>query len=345
MIIDTHFHAFPAAYLELFPEAHVTARGTGLRAFDAKDYLDTMDRYGVDMGVMSNQAGKIEHGGDRAKALQLCRAINDGFAEVVAQHPSRFMAFARLPMLDVDDCLSELRRCYEDLGLHGVVLPTNVAGEYLDSPRFEAFWAAADAAGKPLFFHPVNAPCQANWSEYSLHQKILWPTDTTLAIARVVGAGILDRHPDLKLIASHLGAMILLYLDRLNWQEGNLRCEQDPEVYFKKIFYDTAGPSRAPFIKAVYDTVGPEHVLFGSDFPHGRGGRDDQFYPMTLRAMEELDVPSHEKEKIYHGNAEALFGLGSGQPRSAASATAATSPAGPKQMPLSSATTRSPGRT
>jgi hypothetical protein len=37
-----------------------------------------------------------------------------------------------------------------------------------------------------------------------------------------------------------------------------------------------------------------------------RGGQDDQFYPMTLKAMEDLDVPQADKEKIYYKNAQML---------------------------------------
>jgi predicted TIM-barrel fold metal-dependent hydrolase len=55
--------------------------------------------------------------------------------------------------------------------------------------------------------------------------------------------------------------------------------------------------------------VGAEQILFGADYPHGRGGRDDQFYPMTLKAMEELDVPPADKDKIYYLNAQKLLGI------------------------------------
>jgi len=312
MIIDTHFHAFPGKYLDLVPEAQNDVRGVGFHAFDQREYLDVMDQYGVDIAVLSNTGGRIEQGGNRARALELCKIINDSFAEAHAKHPRRFKAFARLPMVDIDDCVRELDRCYKDLGIHGVMLPTNLAGRYLDEPEFKPFWDAIHEAGKPLFLHPANAPCQANWSKYSLHQKILWPTDTTLAISRVVYSGIFDRYPNLKLIAAHLGGMILLYLDRLNWREGNPECKLEPEHYFKRIYYDTAGPIRASFIKLVCDTVGPEQILFGSDYPHGRGGRDDQFYPMTLEAMDELDVAKADKEKIYHRNAKRLFGFEEG---------------------------------
>lgn len=306
MIIDTHFHAFPGKFLELVPEAQNDVRGVGFRAFKHQEYIDVLDKHGIDLGVLSNTGGRIERDGDRGKALELCKILNDSFAEAHARHPRRFKAFARLPMIHMEDCLRELERCVKDLGMHGVMLPTNLAGKYLDESEFKPFWDAVAASGKPLFLHPANAPCQANWNKYSLHQKILWPTDTTLAISRIVYSGVFDRYPDLELIAAHLGGMILLYPDRLNWREGDPECRLEPEVYFKKIYYDTAGPIRAAFIKLVYDTVGADQILFGADYPHGRGGRDDQFYPMTLAAMNELDIPQADKEKIYYKNAQRL---------------------------------------
>lgn len=309
MIIDTHFHAFPGKYLKLMPDAQNDVRGVGFHAFDHGAYLAVMDRYGIEISVLSNTGGRIEQGGNRAKALELCQILNDSFADAHAKHPRRFKAFARLPMIDMEDCARELHRCTRELKMHGVMMPTNLAGKYLDEDEFKPFWNALAAEDKPLFLHPANAPCQPNWNRYSLHQKILWPTDSTLALARIVYKGIFDRYPGLKLIASHLGGMILLYLDRLNWREGRPECELEPEDYFKKVYYDTAGPIRASFIKLVYDTVGPGQILFGSDYPHGRGGRDDQFYPMTLKAMAELDIPQADKEKIYSQNAKKLFGF------------------------------------
>ena len=97
------------------------------------------------------------------------------------------------------------------------------------SPNSSLSGRRLQASGKPLFLHPANAPCQANWNKYSVHQKILWPTDSTLAISRIVYSGDIRSLSDLKLIASHLGGMILLYLDRLNWREGNIECRQEPE--------------------------------------------------------------------------------------------------------------------
>jgi predicted TIM-barrel fold metal-dependent hydrolase len=139
MIIDTHFHAFPMKYLELLPEAKNDSRGTGLHAFDHHEYLNVMDKYGIDIGVLSNTAGRIEKLGSRQRAKELCQVANDDFADAHAKHPQRFRSFARLPMLDVDDCVRELERCYKELHMDGVIMPTNVAGKYIDSRNSRHF--------------------------------------------------------------------------------------------------------------------------------------------------------------------------------------------------------------
>jgi len=110
MIIDTHLHAFPGKFLELLPEAKNDVRGVGFHALDHQEYLNVMDKYGIDIGVLSNTGGRIEKVGGRPKALKLCKVLNDAFAEAHAKHPKRFLSFSRLPMLDV----GELERCYKE---------------------------------------------------------------------------------------------------------------------------------------------------------------------------------------------------------------------------------------
>jgi predicted TIM-barrel fold metal-dependent hydrolase len=93
MIIDTHFHAFPRKFLEQMPEAQNDVRGVGFHAFDHPEYLEVMDRHGIDVGVLSNTGGRIEKAGNRTKAVELCKILNDSFADAHARHPKRFKAF------------------------------------------------------------------------------------------------------------------------------------------------------------------------------------------------------------------------------------------------------------
>ena len=75
----------------------------------------------------------------------------------------------------------------------GVMMPTNLAGKYLDEVEFKPFWDALAAEASRCSFIRLT-PVRANWNKYSLHQKILWPTDSTLALSRIVYCGVLDRH-------------------------------------------------------------------------------------------------------------------------------------------------------
>jgi len=311
MIIDIHSHAYPADYLAMLPEAsRVDCRGIGFLPFSYDEYIGHLDAYGIDIGVLSNPAGGIEVGFDRGRALKLATVSNDAYADYCHRGPSRLKWLARIPLVHPDDALSELNRCSGELGAHGVMLPTNIGGEKsLDDPEYRPFWAEVARCDLPVLLHPVNAPCHSRWQKYSLLQKINWPADSTLALSRLVLSGIFDRHPALKLIGAHLGGMLLMYLDRLNWREGNPECSGTPEDHFKKLYFDCAGPVRAAAIRFVCDTVGTDHVLFGGDYPHGREGRYDQFYPMAFQAMEELELSPAEKEKIFSGNALRTFRL------------------------------------
>ncbi len=94
MIIDTHFHAFPGKYLDLMANNSTGyASRREYRRFNHREYLEVLDKWGT--------AAPIERQASKGKALELCKAINDAFAEAHAKHPKRFMAFARLPMLNV----------------------------------------------------------------------------------------------------------------------------------------------------------------------------------------------------------------------------------------------------
>jgi len=56
---------------------------------------------------------------------------------LIGEHPTRFGAFATLPLPDVDAALEELKRALDTLKLDGVVLLSNYDGYYLGDLRFD----------------------------------------------------------------------------------------------------------------------------------------------------------------------------------------------------------------
>src|SRR3954464_12401863 len=127
------------------------------RLLDIQDKrLAQMDRHGVEMMILSLNAPAVQAIPDITRANDIAVRANDFLAEQVAKRPSRFQAFAALPMQDPDAATRELERCVRDLGFRGSLVngfsqvgtPENVV--YYDAPQYSGFWAAAERLGMPF---------------------------------------------------------------------------------------------------------------------------------------------------------------------------------------------------
>src|SRR5258707_1166587 len=97
-------------------------------------------------------------------------------------------------------------------------------------------------------------------SKYEIWQVLGWPYETSVAMARIVFSGMLDKLPDMKIVTHHLGAMIPYFEGRVGPlfdQLGTRTTDEDygallksmakrPIEYFRMFYGDTAvGGSRA----------------------------------------------------------------------------------------------------
>src|SRR5438132_13468844 len=78
--------------------------------------LRLMDKYGIEMMILSLNAPAVQAIPDPARANDMARRANDFLAEQVAKCPSRFQAFAALPMQDPDLASRKIDRCIRQLG-------------------------------------------------------------------------------------------------------------------------------------------------------------------------------------------------------------------------------------
>lgn len=144
-----------------------------------------------------------------------------------------------------------------------------------------------------------------------------WLLDTTLAMHRIVFSGVFERHPRLKLVAHHAGALVPLYCGRVDigmrFFEANAGVDYDAKVtppyepHYAKFFVDTATQAFNPrVLQVAVDFFGPSQVLFGSDAPmDATGGRERG--RNAAASVEELSVTDAQRAAIYSGNAERLL--------------------------------------
>src|SRR4029079_5334898 len=112
--------------------------------------LAQMDKHGIQMIILSLNPPAVQAISDVARANEIAIRANDFLAEQVAKRPSRFQAFAALPMQDPDLAIKELGRCITTLGFRGALVNGfSQIGDgkkplYYDLPQHLPFWATVE---------------------------------------------------------------------------------------------------------------------------------------------------------------------------------------------------------
>ncbi|HET8632471.1 MAG TPA: amidohydrolase family protein [Thermomicrobiales bacterium] len=275
--------------------------------FDVAERLAAMDAGGVDVGVLSLTCPNV-YWGTREDSLHAARAINDYIAEVCRAHPGRFLGLASLPWQYPDDAVAELDRACDELGHVGAIVLANVAGESLTDPRFAPIWAALDRRGLPVLLHPTTPPGveHLDMTRYNLVAAVGFMVDTTIAVARMIYDGFLDRYPNLKLIAPHAGGTLPYVVGRLDrCYEQMPACRaaiaEPPSSYLRRIYYDSVCYDQGA-LDLCLRVGGTGQLLFGSDYPHNIGD-------ITGCLARVRELPAGVVEEVQHRNAERLFNV------------------------------------
>jgi aminocarboxymuconate-semialdehyde decarboxylase len=160
--------------------------------------------------------------------------------------------------------------------LPGVEVPASVGGDYLGHDRFEPFWAAAEAAGKVVFIHPTTRAF--DWPDYYLWNTVGNPFETTITAAHMVMAGVMERHPDLRVVLAHGGGALLALRGRLRHAHAVIatageRLREPVAASIKRFYFDTVTHDPR-LLRDLADYVGADHVLLGTDHPFDMGDHD-----------------------------------------------------------------------
>lgn len=307
MKIDVHAHTFPAEYRRIVSKA--LAKPPPVREdweWNEERYLREMDKWGIDMLVLSFAPPGV-YFENVAMVKELCRACNDRYAEICARRPQRFRMFASLPVLDVESACAELDRAKGLAGFSGIALGSNILGKTLDDPIFSGLFDLVDRLDLAIFLHPIWRPLPEPWNAFRLHHLIGLPVDTTFAVTRLILSGFLDRYPNLRLIAAHVGGTLPYLSERIEraFREG--RSQHKPSFYLKQIYYDTAGPTHPAVVECVAKMFGAKQVVFGSDFPFGLGQEGMQYMEKAISVVERSGLEEAERAQIFAGNLKGLL--------------------------------------
>jgi uncharacterized protein len=333
MKIDIFNHIFPKAFFDKYINAGSGGKDIGKRVKNIATIVDVdqrfriLDEFGDYVQVITLPMPPLEILAGPDKSPQLAREANDGLAELVRRHPSRFIGFgASLPMNHPDEMMKEMARAIDELGAFGVQIFTNAAGKPLDSPEFLPLFEEAARRDVPIWMHPARGADFPDYrsegkSQYEIWWTFGWPYETSAAMARIVFSGLYHRFPKLKIITHHMGGMVPFFAGRVGYgwdQLGSRTSDMDykellswmnkrPVDYFKSFYADTALFGAGSATQCGFDFFGADHIVFASDMPFepapGLYARE------TIKCVEGLGLTAAQKEQIYRGNAEKLLNL------------------------------------
>ena len=163
MKIDLFNHFFPKRFHEEFILKGSGGKDLGKRVQNVPTIADltarfrVMDEFDDYCQLLSLPAPTLESMAGPDKSPLMAKIANDGFAELVAKHPDRFIGFvASLPMNNVDESLKEMHRAVGELGAQGVQIFSNVNGKPLDSAEFLPLFEDAARRDCAIWLHPAR---------------------------------------------------------------------------------------------------------------------------------------------------------------------------------------------
>jgi uncharacterized protein len=337
MKIDAFCHIMPRPYFDRFFELEAAEHAANLRKrvsnipalVDMDVRFRQMDEFGDYRQLINIAAPPVEDLGSPAISAEMSRIGNESMAELVRDHPDRFVGFmACVPMDDPDAAVEELDYAINELGAYGAQIYTHVHGSPMDDERFEPFYARVAEHGRLLQVHPCRSSAWADYpteprSKYEIWWTFGWEYDLSAFMARIVFSGVLERNPGLKLLIHHGGSMVPHFSGRVGpgWDQLGVRTPDDqredvehyplskrPVEYFKQMYVDTAMFGAAHALRCSIDFYGVDHVLFASDSPYDPE-KGPGYIRATIKNLREIGLTEAEQETIFNGNVTELLGL------------------------------------
>jgi aminocarboxymuconate-semialdehyde decarboxylase len=264
-----------------------------------------MDRLGIDVLAFSPSPGQYFYFADAETGRDAARAVNDGMAEAVAQHPDRLVGMGTVPLQNTEMAVAEMRRCVRELDLRGIEVSSNVNGTDFHAPELRPFWAAAEELGVLVFIHPLGFTEGKRLSEYYFNNLIGNPLESTLAVGHLIFGGVLDAYPGLKIRVAHGGGYIPGYWGRMDhgWRargDCSEHCRHEPSSYLRKLWLDTLVFDQEQ-LDTLVRTHGADKLCLGTDYPF------DMSEPDPVGFHDRLS--DKDKAKILGRNAAELLGL------------------------------------
>ena len=279
--------------------------------------LKDMDIEGIDVNLMlpSGWFGAWTTIDDVSLEAAIYQAYHRWMGDYCSASPSRLKGVILIQARDIKASLAELHRCAKE----SWPLAIFVYAPYqfpLDHPDLEPIWQAAADYDLSIALHtftvmPPYAPGGLDsWDNLWLQRSAAHPWCGQRNMAAIIGAGIMDRYPKIRVGTLEAGhGWLPSWVNRLE-EHTKLCPEALPPLKESIRKYVTGGryfqsievSEGAAITKSVIDLLGPDILMFGSDYPHG-----ESWFPVSVETVMRWQLAEDDLRKLLWNNAVSFY--------------------------------------
>jgi uncharacterized protein len=306
----------PARVLEEFG-ASSTSDDFPLSGFDLSDpsaRLRGLDYMGIDHQMLYPTTLYARMTSDPGFEAALFRSYNRYMGQQCQSASKRLKWAGLLPLRDARqgcEAVEEMQK----LGATAAVVYGTAGDRLLCHPSFTPVWDELHRAGLPLCVHmgmsypPFGEVCTSLLDAHGIGMSL----PAMMAFVAIVGHGMLDRYPNLKVGFLEFGAEWILYMvarldhylpiDRSQMPIQTEVPQKTIQDYVRsgKIFL--AGEADDKMLVHEIALLGEDQILYSSDLPHGEGRHN-----AAKEILARVDLSETQKRKILYDNAVKFFG-------------------------------------
>ena len=277
--------------------------------------LRDLDRLDIDCQMLFPSTLYAHMTSDPGFEAALYRSYNRYMGRQCRRHSQRLKWAGLLPLQDSREA-GEAAEEMVELGASAAVVYGTAGERLLSHPSFTSAWEEFARTGLPLCVHmgmsypPFQQLCESIFDAHVLGMCL----PAMLAMIALVGHGMLDRYPDLKVAFLEFGAEWILYM--VARMDHYLPEDKGRKMPFRdrlpreriaeyarsgRIFIGIEGDDA--LVGQEIDLMGEGQLLYSSDFPHPES-RENAASQILARS----DLSPIQKQKLFYGNAARLYG-------------------------------------